>query len=170
MFGKTTEFCHVCNYPITLKKGASLPPVCPVCEANLANRAEETLVSTFECEHLKGAIGAGDGFLYATNKRLFFIKAKKSADVGGGDYDDDSEYGYGAGANAAIAGILSKGAGKISVNVPLEDIGSMEDCKKGLRKGVTLHTKSGEAYNFFMPIHLGKVEALKDFLTPYIGG
>ena len=165
MFGKTTEFCHVCNSPITLKKNQPLPPVCPVCGANLANRAEENLVNTIECEHIKGAVGAGDGVLFATNKRLFFIKVKKSVDVAD---DDDS---YATGANVAIAAILSKGAGKISVNVPLEDIDKIEDCKKLLRKGVTLHTKSGKSYNIFLlsigDANRGTVQDLKDFLSPY---
>ena len=168
MFGKTTEFCHVCKYPITLKKNQSLPPICPVCGADLTNPSSETLVNTIECEHIKGAIGAGDGVLYATNKRLFFIKGKKTADV---DADDDS---YGANANVAIAAILSKGAGKISVNVPLENVGGIEDCKKLLRKGVSLHTKSGESYNFFLLAHgdpnRGKLEDLKDFFAPYVNG
>ena len=159
---KQTEFCHVCNYPLKLKKNESLPPVCPVCGANLANRAEETLVSTIECEHLKGAVGAGQGILFATNKRLFFIKGQKTADVAA---DDES---YGAAANVAIAGIMSIGAGKISFNVPLEDIDRIEDVKKLLRKGVTLHTKSGGSYNIFMPREFGKPQDLKDFLTPYV--
>lgn len=167
MFGKTTEYCHVCNSPMQLKKNASLPPVCPICGADLANPETEKIVNTIECEHLKGAIGAGDGLLFASTKRLFFIKERKKADVG---YDDDS---YGAAANVVITAALNKGAGKVSVNIPLEDIVGIEDCKKGLRKGVTLTTKSGESYNFFVTAQLGKAEAvetLKEFFAPYING
>lgn len=168
MFNKQTEFCHVCKYPITIKKNESLPPVCPFCGADLANPGAETLVNTIECEHIKGTVGAGEGTLYATNKRLFFIKGKKIADV---DPDDDS---YGAAANVAIAGILSKGAGKISVNVPLEDVSGIADCKKLLRKGVTLNTKSSGSYNFFLLAvgsdNRGTVEDLKNFFAPYING
>jgi hypothetical protein len=171
MFGKTTEFCHVCNYPITLKKNEPLPPICPVCGADLANRASETLVSTIECEHIKGAIGAGDGVLYASNRRLFFIKGKVSAEsMGGGLANSESGTNFALGGLAAKA--LSKGSGKASVSIPLENIGGIEDCKKGLRKGVTLHTKSGESYNFFLLAagdpNRGKLEDLKGFFTPYV--
>ena len=167
MFGKTTEFCHVCNYPITLKKNQSLPPFCSVCGADLANRAAETLVNTIECEHIKGAFGAGQGLLYATNKRLFFIKGRKRTDV-------DPDGGYAAAANNTIDALVSIGAEKISVNVPLENIGRIEDCKKLLRKGVTLHTKSGQSYNFFLLAigedNRGTVQDLKDFFAPYVNG
>jgi hypothetical protein len=55
---------------------------------------------------------------------------------------------------------------KVTVNIPLSDVGRTFDCKKGLRKGVTLQTKSGEAYNFFIP-NLGNPQILKDILAPY---
>ena len=165
---KQIEFCHVCGMPMKLKSNESLPPVCPVCGADLLNPGTETLVNTIECEHIKGTFGSGGGVLFATNKRLFFIKMKKNADV---DSDNDS---YGAAARGTIDGILSVGSGKVLVNVPLADVGRIEDCKKLLRKGVALHTKSGASYNFFLLAlgeeNRGTVQDLKDFFAPYVNG
>ena len=54
--------------------------------------------------------------------------------------------------NIAVGGIAaklkSKGAGKVSVNIPLEDFAGIEDTSKTLRKGVTIRTKSGQEYDF----------------------
>ena len=168
---KQIEFCHVCGMPMKLKSNESLPPVCPVCGADLVNPGSETLVKTIECEHIKGTVGSGGGVLFATNKRLFFIKMKKNADV---TPDDGDSYNYGAAASATIAGILSVGSGKVLVNVPLADVGRIEDCKKLLRKGVALQTKSGASYNFFLlalgEANRGTVQDLKDFFAPYVNG
>ena len=64
---------------------------------------------------------------------------------------------------------LKDGAAKISVSVALDNIDRFEDCKKMLRKGITLYAKSGESYNFFIP-NLGDPQPLKDLLTPYANG
>ena len=75
--------------------------------------------------------------------------------------------------NIAVAGIaskaLSKGAGKASVNIPLGDIARLEDYKKMLGRGVTVHTKSGASYSFTLP-NLGNPQVFKDLLGPYANG
>ena len=150
------EFCHVCNGVVKVDMNAALN-VCPFCGADLANPDSETLCSSIECEHIKGFLGIGDGELYVTNKRLFFIKKKM------GNTEGYQSVGAVGGFAAAI---INKSAGKMEVNMPVENIGRIEDCRKGLRKGITLHTKSGESYNFFC----SKPQELKDIFAPYIKG
>ena len=134
---KRTEQCYLCNGGFKVGKNEPPPSACPVCGADLANPSFETINNSIACEHIKGTLGTGDGSLFITNKRVFWL-----ADSG-------------------------KGADKISVNIPLDDIAGLEDCKKLLRKGVTVNTKSGDSYNFFIP-NLGNPQILKDLLTPYV--
>ena len=151
-FSSEKKFCHVCNGVIKVDMKAPLP-TCPFCGADLTNPSSEVLCKSIECEHIKGFLGMGNGELYVTNKRLFFIKKKENTE------------GYQSNAFGGLASsITNKSAGKMEVNMPLENIGRIEDCRKGLRKGITLHTKSGESYNFFC----SKPQELKDFMAPYI--
>ena len=53
---------------------------------------------------------------------------------------------------------------KASISIALGDITKVEDCKKLLRKGVSVHTKSGDAYNFFT-MNLANPQAMKDMLS-----
>jgi len=108
----------------------------------------ETVRDTIACEHIKGALGIGTGELFVTNRRVFWIARK----------DDDS-------GNTLVQAATGKNADKIAVNIPLDNIARIEDCKKLFRKGVTLHTKSGESFNFY-----GNQQKLKDLLAPYATG
>ena len=146
---KKTENCYLCYGEIKLGKNDALPALCPCCGADLANPDSEVLQNNIKCEHLKGTFGIGEGVLFITSTRIFWIKG----DVDANETND-------------LVRLLGKGTGKATVNVPLGDIAKIEDCKKMLRKGVTLHTKSGEAYNFFIP-NLGNPQPLKDLLAPY---
>jgi len=139
---KKTDSCYLCNTSFKLKKGESTPPACPACGADLIDQNSETVRSSIECEHIKGALGIGTGELFITNKRIFWIARK----------DDES-------ANTLVQAATGKNAGKTSVNVTLDNVGRIEDCKKLFRKGVTLHTKSGGSYNFF-----GNQQKLRDLL------
>ena len=144
MFAKTQD-CPVCFSGVKLNKDNSFPDVCPACSADLVNPGSELVRDTIECEHLKGALGLGSGELFITNKRVFWI-ARKEPDGG----------------NILVSMITSKKADKVSVNFPLGEMDKIEDCKKGLRKGVTVHTKSGASYNFFC----SKPQELKGLLEP----
>jgi len=148
------EFCHVCYSAIKVKKDEK-PSVCPACGADVANPGSEVICKSMECEHIKGFLGIGDGEMRITNKRLLWIKGSMSG---------SDNYSRAGAVGGLIAAGINKNAGKIEVNVPLEDIGTIKDCKKGLRKGITLHTKSGESYNFFC----SKPQELKDLMAPYI--
>ena len=158
MFQKS-EYCHVCNAKIKVKKNES-PSVCQVCGADLANPAAETVRDSVECEHIKGFFGIAPGELYLTTRRLFWVNKVKTPEGGEGYNSTDSVLKL-----AAMA--KGKGEGEMKVNVPLDNIGKVEECRKGLRRGVTVHTKSGESYNFFFP-NLGNPQKLKDLLAPYI--
>ena len=149
---KKSENCYLCYSEIKLGKNESLPAVCPCCCADLANPSAEVLQSNIECEHIKGTFGIDAGMLFITNTRIFWLKGEVGAEESNG-----------------LVRLLSKGGGKISVNVPLGEVDRIEDCKKMLRKGVTLYTKSGESYNFYIP-NLGNPQPLKDLLTPYANG
>ena len=144
MFAQTKD-CPVCFTGVKLNKDKSFPAVCPACNADLLKPGSEIVRDTIECEHLKGALGLGSGELFITNKRIFWIARKEPE-----------------GGNVLVALITSKKADKVPVTVPLEEMDKIEDCKKGLRKGVALHTKSGESYNFFC----SKPQELKDLLEP----
>ena len=156
--GQETICCHVCSADIKLKKGAPPPAVCPVCGTDLANPAAETVRGCIQCEHIKGFLGIAPGELYLTTRRVFWLKRVNPTDGG-----------Y-SGTDAVLkmaANAKGKGEGELKVNVPLEDVDHVVDCKKGLRRGVTLHTKSGQSYNFFFP-NLGNTQPLKDMLAPWV--
>ena len=153
LFGKD-EYCHVCNDILRNFKGVK-PTVCPCCGTDLAHPESEKVCNTIQCEHLKGFLGIGDGELFVTNKRLFFVTGKLS---------NSESYSNTNAMVTAVTFVTNKGAGKMKVNMPLDNIDKIEDCRKGLRKGITLHTKNGESYNFFH----SKPQELKDFFAPYV--
>ena len=144
MFGKTGT-CNICCSEFKLNKDESLPALCPACGADLANPHSETVRDSIDCDHIKGTLGIGNGELFITNKRVFWI-ARKEPDGG----------------NILVSMITNKKADKVPVNFPLAEMDKIEDCKKGLRKGVTVHTKSGASYNFFC----SKPQELKGLLEP----
>ena len=146
-----TKQCHICNKEIKTKKDADFPPLCPVCGTDLENISSETVNRSISCEHLKGALGINPGDLVITNSRVFWISRA------------DTETG-----NALVGSITSGRANKLAVDIPIGDLASIEDCKKLLRKGITVHTKTGESYNFFIE-NRGNPQILKDFLEPYMG-
>ena len=148
---KTMNNCHVCMSGIKPLKGGALPPACPACGADLENPGSEVMCKSIECEHLKGALGIGNGELFITNKRVFWIARK----------DDET-------ANALVGAMTGKNANKVTVNFPIGDLDRIEDCKKLLRKGITVHTKNGESFNFFL-VNRGNPQILKDMFAPYIG-
>ena len=143
---KRTESCYLCYTAFKLKKDESLPAMCPACGADMANPNFETVRNSIECEHIKGTFGIGTGELFITNKRIFWV-ARKDAES----------------PNVLVQMATGKNAGKASVDISLDNVARIEDCKKLFRKGITLHTKSGEAFNFF-----GNPQNLKDLLAPYV--
>ena len=151
MFFQQSENCHICMSEIKLPKGGSLPPMCPVCGADLVNLGAEVVQDVIFCEHIKGSLGIGAGQLIVTDKRLLWI-TRAAQDNG----------------NILVQAITGRNAGKVPVNVLLGDVVRIDDCKKLLRIGITIHTKSGEAFNFFL-VNRGNPQILKDFLTPYVG-
>jgi len=151
MFNKQSAYCHICSAKIRFRKGESLPPACPACGADLENPFSETLRDVISCEHLKGALGIGTGEMYITDKRLFWMPRK----------DEDS-------GNILVGAITGKNADKVSVNIPLGEIERIGDCKKLLRIGITVYTKNGEGFNFYL-VNRGKPQILKDFLAPHVG-
>ena len=140
--------CYLCNTSFQLKENEPDPGRCPVCDADLANPGLETIRESMDCEHLKGNFGIGTGNLFVTNKRIFWMARK----------DEDS-------GNALVSMATAKNANKIGINIPLDNIAWIEDCKKIFRKGVTLHTKNNEAFNLF-----GNQKKLKEILSPYAAG
>jgi hypothetical protein len=154
---KEVNSCHICFGIIKVKKKEEVPSICPFCGTDLANPAAEILRDSIECEHIKGFLGIAPGELCVTNKRLFWVKREEDLGV------DDEGRAFG---NPLVQGITRKGAGTVQVSIPLDGIAKVDDCKKGLRKGVTVHAKSGGAYNFFC----SKPQELKDFLAPYAAG
>ena len=154
-----TKNCHVCKKTIKAGKNGKFPPVCPCCGTDLANPAAEVLAGSIECEHLKGALGIGTGVLYATNKRIIFINGDEDNLV------DATEDEIRADAATLTSMVANRGGRKVIIDIPLDKMDRLEDCKKLLRKGVTVHTKSGEAYNFYSPSM--RPQELKDFLAPY---
>ena len=163
MFGssKKREFCHLCGRDIPLKKNESMPPICPVCNTDLQNPAEK-VQNVINCIYQKGALGSGEGQLYITNTRVFWIKGAV----------DSNELDSGGGMAASVfAGIaakgLSKGSDKVSLSIPLDDIDRVEDYKKMLSKGVTLCTKSGASHNFTL-VNFGNPAELKAALAALV--
>jgi len=145
---KRTLTCYLCSTSFGLKDKDPDPIVCPVCNADLTNPDSEAVQSSLACEHIKGSIGVGTGELFITNKRIFWIPRK----------DEDS-------GNVLVGMISSKNANKVAVDVTLDNVAKIEDVKKLFRKGVTLHTKNGDAFNLF-----GDQKKLRDLLTPYAAG
>ena len=141
--------CHVCMTNIKSKKD-ELPSICPACGADLENISLETVRYSISCDHLKGSLGIGNGEMFITNLRLFWIPRK----------DSDS-------ANPLVGIITGKNADKTRVNIPLSDLESVGDCKKLLRKGITVYTKTGESFNFFF-VNRGNPQILKDMIEPCI--
>ena len=139
-----TECCHLCNSDFRLKKDKSLPPVCPVCGTDLTNPGSESIQDVIRCEHIKGALGIGTGNLFITNLRIFWLREVEE--------------------HNAFAELVAKGLNKGQVSIYLDDIDRLEDCRKLLRRGVTVHTKSSSAYNFFIP-NLGNPKILKEALS-----
>ena len=184
-FLKEKKRCHVCLYEYPLAKDGSAPPECPACGADLANPDAEYVNGTVECGYAAGAIGTDKGVMYVTNQRVFWIKGAVSAEsLGGGITKDEVQKGGLFKADTvtqkvnplstiAVAGIAakmqSKGAGKASVNISLDDIARLEDYKKMLGRGVTVHTKSGASYSFTLP-NLCNPQIFKDLLSPYANG
>ena len=156
---RETKNCHVCKKKIKSGVDLEFPPVCPCCGTDLENPAAEVLAGSIECSHVQGTFGIGDGMLYATNKRIFFVKGDEDNLVGA----PEDEIRVSAGTLSSM--IANWGGRKVIVDIPLDNMGRLEDCKRLLTKGVTVHTKSGEAYNFYS---LGmRPQELKDFLAPY---
>ena len=151
MFNKESVCCHVCSTDIKYRKGDPSPSICPVCGADLADPTSETLRDAMRCTHLKGTLGIGEGEMHITNKRLFWI-ARRDEETG----------------NVLVYAVTGKKANTVPVNIPLEDIERIGDCKKFLRIGITVYTKSGESYNFFLE-NRGNPQILKDFLLPHVG-
>ena len=163
IFQKETKTCHVCLNPYPLNDKGSAPGLCPACGTDLANPGTETLQNSTDCDYGKGRMDTAKGVLYVTNTRVFWIKTAVSAEsLGGGLGKDEVQKNWfkrdtvvekvnplSAIITAGIASKLkSKGAGKASVDIPLGDIARLEEFKRGMRKGVTLHTKSGGSYDF----------------------
>ena len=148
--------CHVCSARIKAPKNGELPVVCPSCGTDLENPNAETIRYSISCEHLKGALGINEGDMVITNQRLLWIARAP-------EIPEDDEIRR----NTLVDGILARKAGTIPVNVPLDNLSRIEDCKKLLRKVITVHTKTGESYNFFLQ-NRGNPQILKDFLAPYV--
>ena len=177
---RQSEYCHVCYSEMKLKKNESLPAECPICGTDLQNPASETVRSSIECEYIKGTITRGEGELSLTNKRIFFIKGKVTAEsLGGGITKETVEKRGLFGRNTVVetqnplstiavtaiaAKVKSRGAGELSVNIPLEELAELEDAKRGLRKGVTVRTRGGEEYSFYSR----NPQEIMDFLSPYV--
>ena len=177
---KQSEYCHVCNGEMKLKKNESMPALCPVCKTDLANPSSETVLAYCECDHRRSSVNLDSGELTVTNKRIFFIKGAVTAKSLGGGITKETVEKRGLLrrdvvlettndlSKIAVAGIAakvkSKGAGVISVEIPHGDISSMEDIKRGTRKGVKISTRSGNEYDFYS----SDVEQLKSLLSAYV--
>ena len=157
---RETKNCHVCKKRVKTGVDLEFPPVCPCCGTDLENPAAEVLAGSIECSHVQGTFGIGDGMLYATNKRIIFVKGDEDRILN--DPDDEPK----TSSTFLVSMIANWGGRKAIIDIPLENVGRLEDCKRLLTKGVTLHTKSGEAYNLYHPSMSPK--ELKDFLAPYV--
>jgi len=129
---------------------------CPCCETNLTNPNEEILQKHMSdsqfanVANLKaGAIGADLGELYLTNKRLFALKE----DVRLGKAILEGVFESTGAIGGAIGGaVLKDNKWKISFEIPLSDIKSVEDSKFGLLiKAILVHTYDGESYKMTVP-------------------
>ena len=159
---RETKHCHICKKKIKSGVDLEFPPVCPCCGADLKNPAAEVLADSIECSHVKGTFGIGTGMLYATNKRLIFVKGDEDWILS--ELNEDTPL---KGSNNPLVSMIANWGGrKAIIDIPLDNVGRLEDCKRLLSKGVTLHTKSGEAYNLYHPSMNPK--ELKDFLAPYV--
>ena len=136
---------------IRFPKNQPLPSLCPTCGADLENPESETRLDFISCEHIKGALGIGNGELFATNRRIFWVAR----------YKCDSE-------NELLRITSDKKAEKVPVNVLLGDLDRIDDCKKLLRRGITVYIKSGESFNLFL-VNRGNPQILKDFISPHLG-
>ena len=152
---KTTISCHVCDTSFKLKETDPAVTVCACCGTDLANPSLETRQDKINCDFAKNFFSLWPGTLYLTNRRLFWIKSGISplvtVSLGGGL------------AQGLAAGIANAGAGQAQVNIMLDNLSGIEDSRKGLRTGITLHTRSGESYKFIA----SKLKDWKDLLAPY---
>ena len=184
IFQKEMKTCHVCLNPYPLNDDRSAPPRCPACGTDLANPGGETLQNSTDCDYGKGRMDTAKGVLYVTNTRVFWIKTAVSAQSLGGGLGKDEvkthwfkrdtvEEKVNPLSTIITAGIasklLSKGAGTASVDIPLSDIARLEDFKRGMRKGVTLHTRSGGSYDFTVA-NLSDPQVIVNMLAPYANG
>ena len=180
---KQTEYCHVCNNEMKLKKNESMPENCPACNADLRNPASENLKQTIECQHLnENDKTEGAGELYITNKRVFWMKGEVTAQSLGGEIlvDEKTKIKRGLGrkevitqktnslSNIAVAGIAAKlksrGAGQISFELPIDEVSGFEEWQKGLRKGVVLTGTDGEEHIFLTPFAMEFMNTLSRYV------
>jgi len=150
---KDKFICHICD---VLIKAEQLPERCPSCATNLANPNEEILQKHMSDSHFAnvanlkvGAIGADLGELYLTNKRLFALKedVKLGKAILEGVFESTGAIG------GAIGGaVLKDNKWKISFEIPLGDVKSVEDSKFGLLvKAILVHTNDGASYKMTVP-------------------
>ena len=176
---KESVYCHVYTFPIKRKKNEPPPAVCSVCGADLVNRESETPRGNIECYHKKNFFDLGYGVLFTTNLRVFWMKGRFDRDtdtqVGAGNTEDGNTYKPRSDEGAKFAyeaGITPMALSLkpiVSVNVPNANIARIDDYKKLMFRGITLHTKTGESYNFTL-YNRGNPQPLKDMLLPLISG
>ena len=122
--------CPVCEFTVK----AEVPPtICPQCGADLTRPGVEVVLRKAHGSFAPGKIGGTAGWWYLTNFRLFFVK--------------DASTGMGAALGGVVgavveAAVTSGDTGRTIVNLPLADIGSLDETKAGLMKALVLTSRT----------------------------
>ena len=161
------KYCHVCKYKLDPMRNKPHPPFCPICGANLLDISEEILRDAVRClqaglSRLSYSGGLGEGVLFATNKRLFFIVNDTV-----GEHEDN--YTHRGPMFKTELQIYKSHKTKMTFNAPLGTITRVEELNKTFDKGAVLYTDNGESFNFTVKLGFGiKPQQLIDFLVPFV--
>jgi len=129
--------CHLC-YEVSA--GEEVPDFCPTCGTSLKDQGE-TQVKRAGAQLITGKVTEGwDGFLYLTNKRLFYYKVSK---LGAGA----AVAAAGGFVGGLIAGAVSASKQALVFSLEFDKIASAEVRKRGLLgKDLFINATTGESY------------------------
>lgn len=141
--------CHICGWAGKVESGTVTD--CPVCGASFANTQEETMQNSVGCAYAikKGAMMKPGKFIM-TNKRFLWVKDNGSS--------DSLLY-----ASSGLLGVLFGRAlaknNELYVNVPLNEIISVERTRKGLEM-LIIKDRQGTSY----PLRIGDMNEWEEII------
>lgn len=127
--------CHICGWSQKVEKDSLTH--CPVCNADIVNRQDETVQDSMGCAYSikKGAMMKPGKFIM-TNKRFLWLKDNGSS--------DDLMYAAGGLLGVFFGKAFAKND-KVYINIPLSELVSVERTTKGMET-LIIKDKNNTAY------------------------